>query len=85
MVTAPLLVLLAVPVVLGILRSSRQGARLLLGLAIGFALAMAQDMAHSLVVVFRAPPELLAWTPALLTIFAGLALARRLHPRARTD
>jgi len=85
MVTAPLLVLLAVPVVMGVLRSSRQGARLLLGLAIGFALSMAQDMAHSLVTVFHAPPALLAWTPALLTVIAGAALARTLRQRPRSS
>jgi lipopolysaccharide export system permease protein len=85
MVTAPLLVLLAVPVVLGVLRSSRQGARLLLGLAIGFTLAIAQDVAHSLVMVFRAPPVPLAWTPALLTVIAGLVLARTFRPRRRAE
>jgi lipopolysaccharide export system permease protein len=83
MVTAPLLVALAVPVVLGILRSSRQGARLLVGLAIGFTLAIAQDISHSMVMVFRAPPILLAWTPALLTVAAGLAMARAMQPRRR--
>jgi lipopolysaccharide export system permease protein len=85
MVTAPLLVLLAVPVVLGVLRSSRQGARLLLGLAIGFALSIAQDVAHSLVIVFHAPAVPLAWTPALLTVIAGLILARTFKPRRRTE
>ena len=78
MLTAPLLVLLAVPVVLGVLRSSRQGARLLLGLAIGFALSIAQDVAHSMVIVLHGPPALLAWAPALLTVVAGLVLARSL-------
>ncbi|HZF15404.1 MAG TPA: LptF/LptG family permease [Steroidobacteraceae bacterium] len=86
MVTSPLLVLLAVPAVLGVLRSSRQAARLVLGLAVGFVLAMAQDIAHSMVVVFRGPPELLAWTPAALTLIAAVMLARRLRPRsAPTD
>ncbi len=85
MVTSPFLVLLAVPVVLGVLRSSRQAARLVLGLAIGFALAMAQDIAHSLVVVLHAPPILLAWTPAMLTFIAAILLVRRLQPAARTD
>lgn len=79
--TAPLLVLLAVPVVLGVLRSSRQGARLLVGLAIGFTLSIAQDVSHSMVLVLHGPPALLAWSPAVLTVLAGLALTRSLLPR----
>jgi len=80
-ITAPLLVALAVPFVLGVLRSSRQGARLVAGLAIGFALSIAQDVSHSLVMVLHAPPVPLAWVPALLTVAAGLVMARSMRPR----
>jgi lipopolysaccharide export system permease protein len=81
LVMAPLLVLLAVPVVVGVMRSGRQGARLLLGLAVGFALSIAQDAAHSLVVVVQASPMLLAWLPAVLTIVAIVVLSRLLQGR----
>jgi lipopolysaccharide export LptBFGC system permease protein LptF len=81
LIMAPLLVLLAVPVVVGVMRSGRQGARLLLGLAVGFALSIAQDAAHSLVVVVRASPMLLAWLPAVLTVVAIVALSRLLQGR----
>ena len=66
---------------LGVLRSSRQGARLLVGLAIGFTLSIAQDVSHSMVLVLHGPPALLAWSPAVLTVLAGLALTRSLLPR----
>ncbi|MGH8252434.1 MAG: LptF/LptG family permease [Steroidobacteraceae bacterium] len=81
MVMAPLLVLLAVPVVVGVMRSGRQGARLLLGLAVGFALSIAQDAAHSLVVVVQASPLVLAWLPAATTIIAIIVLSRLLQGR----
>jgi hypothetical protein len=68
LVTAPLL---------GLLRSARQGARLVLGLIVGFALSMLQDVASSLVTVYDAPPALVAWIPATLTaVVAGLLLWR---------
>jgi len=77
LVTAPLLVLLALPAVLGLLRSARQGARLVLGLIVGFALSMLQDVASSLVTVYDAPPAQVAWIPATLTaVVAGLLLWR---------
>ena len=81
LIMAPLLVLLAVPVVVGVMRSGRQGARLLLGLAVGFALSIAQDAAHSLVVVVQASPMLLAWLPAVLTVIAIVVLSRLLQGR----
>jgi lipopolysaccharide export system permease protein len=46
LVTAPLLVLLALPAVLGLLRSAKQGARLVLGLIVGFSLSMLQRRRH---------------------------------------
>ncbi len=77
LVTAPLLVLLALPAVLGLLRSARQGARLVLGLIVGFSLSMLQDVASSLVSVYDAPPALVAWIPAtLIAVVAGLLLWR---------
>jgi lipopolysaccharide export LptBFGC system permease protein LptF len=77
LVTAPLLVLLALPAVLGVLRSAKQGARLVLGLIVGFSLSMLQDVASSLVTVYDAPPALVAWIPASLTaVVAGLLLWR---------
>ena len=83
LVTAPLLVLLALPAVLGLLRSARQGARLVLGLIVGFALSMLQDVASSLVTVYDAPPALVAWIPATLTAMVAGLLLWRLTSRPR--
>ncbi len=83
LVTAPLLVLLALPAVLGMLRSAKQGARLVLGLIVGFSLSMLQDVASSLVTVYDAPPALSAWLPATLIAVVALLLMLRLTARPR--
>lgn len=81
--TAPLLALLALPAVLGLMRSARQGARLVLGLVVGFALSMLQDVASSVVAVYNAPPTLVAWIPAALSAIVALWLLLRLTARPR--
>jgi lipopolysaccharide export LptBFGC system permease protein LptF len=82
-VLGPLLAILALPIVLGLLRSAKQGARLVLGLVIGFGLTILQDVASSVVSVFGAPPALLAWSPILLTLLVLLYMLRSLQPPAR--
>lgn len=68
---------LAVPFVLGALRSGGAGARMLTGLGIGLAWFL---MARTLTdggAVWGLPPLLVAWLPtALLAVAAGVALAR---------
>jgi lipopolysaccharide export system permease protein len=79
--TAPLLALLALPAVLGLMRSARQGARLVLGLVVGFALSMLQDVASSVVAVYAVPPAPVAWVPAVLSAVVALWLLLRLTAR----
>lgn len=79
--TAPLLALLALPAVLGLMRSARQGARLVLGLVVGFALSMLQDVASSAVAVYDAPPAPVAWVPAVLSAVVAIGLLLRLTAR----
>lgn len=59
-------VLLAVPFVLGSLRSSGTGARTLVGLVIGVGLFLLQRLIESGTLVFGLNPVLLAWLPTLL-------------------
>jgi lipopolysaccharide export system permease protein len=81
-VTAPLLVLLAVVSVIGPMRSSKQGSRLVFGVVVGFALSICRDAAQSLVVVAGAMPTAMAWIPTLLTAIALLLMGRyHHHPR----
>lgn len=70
--------LLAVPFVLGSLRSSGAGARTLLGLAIGIVFFLTQRLIESGTVVFQLDPVVLAWLPtALLGMVAVTLLARK--------
>ena len=70
-------VLLAVPFVLGSLRSAGAGTRMLIGLVAGLALFLAQKLIESGTVVFDLNPVLLAWLPTtLLATVTLLALAR---------
>ncbi len=70
-------VLLAVPFVLGSMRSAGAGTRTLLGLAIGIAFFLLQRLIESGAVVFHLNPIILAWLPtALLATVTMLLLAR---------
>ncbi|MGH8309497.1 MAG: LPS export ABC transporter permease LptG [Steroidobacteraceae bacterium] len=69
--------ILAVPFVLGSLRSAGTGARTLLGLTIGIIFFLAQRLIESGTVVFELDPVVLAWLPtALLGVIALTLLAR---------
>jgi lipopolysaccharide export system permease protein len=62
----PLAMLLAVPLLLGFLRTAEGGARATLGLAVGLIYFIAQRMVESGTVAFGLDPLLLAWLPTLL-------------------
>jgi lipopolysaccharide export system permease protein len=70
-------VLLAIPFVLGSLRSAGAGTRMLMGLVAGIGLFLLQRLIESGTVVFDLNPVLLAWLPTALlaTVTFGL-LAR---------
>ncbi len=70
-------VLLAVPFVLGSLRSAAAGTRMMLGLVAGIALFLLQRLIESGTIVFDLNPLLLAWLPtAVLATVTLLLLAR---------
>lgn len=81
----PLAMLLALPMLLGFLRSSEAGARATVGLVLGLGYFIAQRMVESGALVFDVAPALLAWLPTLLLAAAvGVLLwrARGLGTRA---
>jgi lipopolysaccharide export system permease protein len=70
-------VLLALPFVLGSLRSAGAGTRMLLGLIAGIALFLLQRLIESGTVVFDLNPVLLAWLPTTLLAAVTLMLLAR--------
>ena len=70
-------VLLAIPFVLGVLRSSGAGTRMAVGLLIGIALFLLQRLIESGAVVFKLDPVLLAWLPTSLLAAVSLVLLAR--------
>jgi lipopolysaccharide export system permease protein len=70
-------VLLALPFVLGSMRSAGAGTRTMLGLVIGLAFFLLQRLIESGTIVFNLDPVILAWLPtALLATVTLLLLAR---------
>jgi lipopolysaccharide export system permease protein len=70
-------VLLAIPFVLGSMRSAGAGTRTMLGLVIGIAFFLLQRLIESGTIVFNLNPVILAWLPtALLATVTLLLLAR---------
>jgi len=69
--------LLALPFAFGSLRSSGAGVRVALGLLLGIAFVLFQQMLESGAVVFRANPVLLAWLPTTLMAVVSLWLIAR--------
>jgi lipopolysaccharide export system permease protein len=70
-------VLLAIPFVLGSLRSAGAGTRMMLGLIVGIGLFLLQRLIESGTIVFDLNPVVLAWLPtALLATVTLLLLAR---------
>jgi lipopolysaccharide export system permease protein len=70
-------VLLAVPFVLGSLRSAGAGARTMVGLIVGIALFLLQRLIESGTLVFDLNPVILAWTPTVLLGVVSLSLLAR--------
>ncbi|HTY51425.1 MAG TPA: LPS export ABC transporter permease LptG [Steroidobacteraceae bacterium] len=70
-------VLLAIPFVLGPLRSAGNGARLLIGLLLGLAFFFLQRLIESGAVVFSLDPVLLAWLPTTVLVLVTLGLLAR--------
>lgn len=70
-------VLLAIPFVLGALRSAGAGSRTAVGLVIGIALFLLQRLIESGTVVFELDPVLLAWLPTSLLAAVSLVLLAR--------
>ncbi len=70
-------VLLAIPFVLGPLRSAGTGTRMLMGLILGIAFFLLQRLIESGTIVFNLNPITLAWLPtALLALVTVTLLAR---------
>jgi lipopolysaccharide export system permease protein len=72
LVAIPLAMLLAVPLLLGFLRTAGGGARATLGLVVGLLYFLAQRMVENGSQVFGLDPLLLAWLP---TLMLGAAVA----------
>ena len=73
----PLAMLLAVPFMLGTLRTAEGGARMTLGLVLGLGYFIVQRMVESGTIAFSLNPVLLAWLPAaLLALAVSVLLAR---------
>ncbi len=70
-------VLLAIPFVLGSLRSSGAGTRTLMGLLLGICFFLAQRLIESGTIVFDLNPLVLAWIPTALLGCVTLALLAR--------
>lgn len=72
-------VLLAIPFVLGAMRSASAGTRTMLGLLIGIGLFLLQRLIESGTVVFQLNPVLLAWIPTTLLALVTLTLLSRVR------
>jgi lipopolysaccharide export system permease protein len=72
-------VLLAIPFVLGPLRSAGTGARMLLGMLLGVSFFLLQRLIESGTIVFSLDPVLLAWSPTALLAAVTLALLGRVR------
>jgi lipopolysaccharide export system permease protein len=71
------LCMLAVPFVLGPLRSSGAGLRIVLGIAIGVIYFLINRTLENSGVIYGMPPLVIAWAPlAALSVFTAIALAR---------
>jgi lipopolysaccharide export system permease protein len=77
LVSIPLAMLLAVPLLFGFLRNSEGGARAALGLAVGLLYFIAQRMVENGTLAFGLAPLLMAWLPTLLLGSAAALLLWR--------
>ncbi|HUA89377.1 MAG TPA: LPS export ABC transporter permease LptG [Steroidobacteraceae bacterium] len=70
-------VLLAIPFVLGSLRSTGTGTRMLMGLVLGIGFFLLEKLIESGTVVFNLNPILLAWLPTALLALVTVTLVAR--------
>jgi lipopolysaccharide export system permease protein len=70
-------VLLAIPFVLGSLRSTGTGTRMLMGLVLGIGFFLLEKLIESGTVVFNLNPVVLAWLPTTLLALVTVALLAR--------
>jgi lipopolysaccharide export system permease protein len=70
-------VLLAIPIVLGSLRSAGAGSRTLVGLLLGLGFFLLQRLIESGTIVFQLNPVVLAWLPTALLMAVSLGLLAR--------
>lgn len=70
-------VMLALPFVFGSLRSSGAGAKVALGLVLGIAFFLLQQMLESGTVVYQGNPALFAWLPTVLMGVVSITLISR--------
>jgi lipopolysaccharide export system permease protein len=70
-------VLLAIPFVLGVLRTAAAGSRMLIGILIGLGFFFLQRLIESGTVVFNLNPIVLAWLPTALLAAVTLVLLAR--------
>ncbi|HUA88437.1 MAG TPA: LptF/LptG family permease, partial [Steroidobacteraceae bacterium] len=69
--------LLAIPFVLGSLRSTGTGTRMLMGLVLGIGFFLLEKLIESGTVVFNLNPILLAWLPTALLALVTVTLVAR--------
>jgi lipopolysaccharide export system permease protein len=72
-------VLLAIPFVLGPMRSASTGARLLLGVLLGLGFFFLQRFIESGTIVFNLDPVMLAWLPTAILVVVTLGLLARVR------
>jgi lipopolysaccharide export system permease protein len=72
-------VLLAIPFVLGPMRSAGTGARLLLGVLLGLGFFFLQRFIESGTIVFNLDPVMLAWLPTVILVVVTLGLLARVR------
>ena len=72
-------VLLAIPFVLGSLRSAGAGTRMMLGLILGISFFLLQRLIESGTIVFDLNPVVLAWMPTTLLATVTVALLGRVR------
>jgi lipopolysaccharide export system permease protein len=72
-------VLLAIPFVLGPMRSSGTGARLLVGLLLGLGFFFLQRFIESGTIVFDLNPVILAWLPTTVLVLVSMGLLARVR------
>jgi lipopolysaccharide export system permease protein len=77
--TTAVMMLLAIPFVFGPLRESTMGAKLLLGVSVGFGFHLINRFLGPVSQVYQWPPELAAVAPTLVFAAIGVYLMRRVR------